>query len=183
VRGRGIFCKEKDMANVTETVMLVLTAVNVAIVAYTLVVDRAEKAAARAREWRARFYQFKEEIRANLRVIEALEREDLNNNAIANPAIRALICQLRGSQTAAADYDFFAGLKKHLARKGKHPVSVIDPAQTLSLARDTARKIRSLVERAELAEESAPNAQRTLAAPRVAAIRSRLDALSAALAG
>jgi hypothetical protein len=84
------------MANVTETVMPVLTAVNVVIVAYTLVVDRAEKAAARAREWRARFYRFKEEIRANLRVIEAPEREDLNNNAIANPAIRALICQLRG---------------------------------------------------------------------------------------
>jgi hypothetical protein len=168
----------------TDAVMLILTAVNVAVVVYTLVIGRIEQAASRAREWRAHFYQFKEEVRGNLDIIKALEKEDLNNNAIDNPAVRALITDLCADKTAAADYEFFTALRKHRARTGKsqHTATVIDPAHTLSLSRDTARKIESLVDRAGRAEESAPNAQRTLVAPRVAAIRKRLDELSSALA-
>ena len=173
----------------TETVMLVLTTVltvvNVAIVLYALIIDRLEKAAARKREWRGKFQLLKEETRHNRDIIAALEQEDLNNNAIQNPAIRTLISQLRCDQSAVVDYEFFTLLKKRRARRGQSGsagLPAFEPAHTLSLVRDTARKIAAVVDRAEQAEEAAPNAQKTLLTPRIAAIRTRLDELGAALA-
>ena len=152
----------------TETAMLVLTAVNVAIVLYALIIDRLEKAAARAREWRGQFSLRREETRHNLGIIAALEREDLNNNEIQNPAIRTLISQLCCDQSAAVDYEFFTPLKKRRARRrrsGSACLPAIDAARAFSLVRDTARKIAALTDRAEQAEEAALNAPRTLLAP------------------
>jgi hypothetical protein len=163
----------------TDVLMLVLTGVNVAIVAYALVIGRLEKAAAQKRLWREQRYRLAEETRRNLKTIAALEKLELNNNAIQNHEVRALIGQLCADETSAADWEFFSFLAK---RRPSASTSVIDPAHLLSLARDTARKITAIADRAELAEEADPEASmRTHVKPRVEAVKTRLEELSGAL--
>jgi Trm5-related predicted tRNA methylase len=60
----------------------ILTGVNVVIVVYALVIERLEKAAARTQAWRGQRYRLAEETRRNLDTVAALEKGDLNNNAL-----------------------------------------------------------------------------------------------------
>jgi hypothetical protein len=171
-----------------ETATLVLTAVGVAIALYVVVFERIAVWKQREKEQRDHIRDCKAEVRHNLDIITGLEKNDLHGlEAIKNPALRKLIEHLRYEETAAMSRDFSLTLKKRLARAAKRAarqsaVSPIDPRKTGIALWEAANKIASLQERAELAEESAPNATGTLLSRRVPAIKARLEALNAALA-
>jgi hypothetical protein len=169
--------------NMVEIATLVLSIAGVAIALYAVVIERIVEHRERGQEWQKQYYALKEEIRRNLDCIAALERENLNGGAVQKIAIRQLIKQLSADQCAVAGFDFFQTLQKRRARRADAAVSAIDPYQTFSVVQETAKKIASVKDRAERAEENAPNAQRTLLAPRIRAIHSRLDAIAVALSG
>jgi hypothetical protein len=172
-----------------ETATLVLTAVGVAIALYVVVFERIAAWKQRKKEQRDHIRACKKEVKHNLDIITELEKSGLLSglDAIKNPALRKLIERLEYAETAAMSRDFSLTLKKRLVKAAKRAAhqsaaSPIDPRKTGIALWEAANKIASLQERAELAEESAPNATGTLLSRRVPAIKTRLEALYAALA-
>jgi len=113
--------------------------------------------------------------------ITALVREDLSSKAIEDAGIRRLIGQFSTVRTDAVSLGFFHGLCRRLRKTNSAAFSTFNPYAALSTAREASKKIASLKDRADCAAESAPNAQRTLLCRRLAAIRTHLEAIDAAL--
>jgi hypothetical protein len=161
-----------------ETATLVLAGLSFALALYGVVVKHIAERNRRAAEWQGQFNALKAENRRNLEHIAALEQENLNDKAIEQSPIRRLIAQLETGRCEAAGFDFFRTLCR---RRAKAARSALDPFRLFSAAREAAEKIRSVKDRAELAEENAPNAPQTLLKPRIEAIKTRLEEIGSTL--
>jgi hypothetical protein len=173
-----------------ETATLVLTAVGVALPLYVMLFERVAAWKQREKEQQDQIRACKAEVRHNLDIIAELEKNEeyLHGlEAIKDPALRKLIEHLQCAETKAMSRNFSLTLKKRLARAAKRAARrfaapLPDPRKTGIALWEAANKIAALQERAELAEESAPNATGTLLSRRVPAIKARLETLNAALA-
>jgi hypothetical protein len=172
--------RRKRRRGMIQTVGLVVGATSLVVALYDIASKKYDGWKKLQKELRDQIIALKEETNHNIGVIGELEREDLKNQAIRNPAIRHLISRLCNTEAKKVNRDFKMILGRRLKKGAKNGAKKYPP-QVFFAIRDSVEQIDILQERAKLAEQPAAHATRTLLSRRIPALRKRLELIAATL--